>query len=232
MTFGSKTTRSEFAFQDGTTVPSAKEHVLLKITINSRLAFYSHLKQLCEKVANKLSVLKSIAPYSNHNQRRLIYSSSFIGQFSYCPLIWTFPSSQSNHLTYKLQELALRIIYNDYDSNFSQLIEMSMTEIYNFSNDLSYSVMNDTFQKQENSYSLGNPASLVSKRKFTTTYGIDTISFREPQIWQDCPRDIKNSCSLKLFKSNFKRCETLTCHCKICKTLVPCMDYIDRPCDN
>ena len=58
--------------------------------------------------------------------------------------------------------------------------------------------MNDIFQKQENYYSLRNPRSLVSKRKFRTTYGIDTISFRGPHIWKDLPQDVKNSDSLNL----------------------------------
>ena len=77
-------------------------------------------------------------------------------------------------------------------------IKVLMTEIYKFLNDLSPRIMNDIFQKQENYYSLRNPRSLVSKRKFTTTYGI------EPQIWQDLPQEIKNSDSLNHVKSNIK----------------------------
>ena len=48
--------------------------------------------------------------------------------------------------------------------------------------------MSDIFQKQRNYYSQKNPRSLVSKQIYTTTYGIDgidTISFRGPQIWKD-----------------------------------------------
>ena len=82
-------------------------------------------------------------------------------------------------------------------------IKVLMTEIYKFLNDLSR-IMNDIFQKQENYYSLRNPRSLVSKRKFTTTYGFDTMSFREPQIWQDLPQEIKNSDSLNHVKFNIK----------------------------
>ena len=77
-------------------------------------------------------------------------------------------------------------------------IKVLMTEIYKFLNDLSPRIMNDIFQKQENYYSLRNLRSLVSKRKFTTTYGI------EPQIWQDLPQEIKNSDSLNHVKSNIK----------------------------
>ena len=75
MTFGLNTTKNEFVFEDGIIVLSAKEHVVLGITINSRLTFYYHLKQLCQKVVNKLNALTRIAPYLSYNQRRLICSS-------------------------------------------------------------------------------------------------------------------------------------------------------------
>ena len=73
MTFGLNTIKNEFFLEDGT-IPSAEEHVVLGITINSRLTFYSHLKQLCKKVANRLNYLTRIAPYLSYNQMRLIYS--------------------------------------------------------------------------------------------------------------------------------------------------------------
>ena len=61
-------------------------------------------------------------------------------------------------------------------------IKVFMTEMYIFLNDLSAPIMHEIFQKQENKYSLRNPRFLVSTRKFATTYGIDTISFRGPKI--------------------------------------------------
>ena len=57
MTFGLNTTKNDFVFKDGTIVPSVEEHVVLGITIDYRLTFYSHMKQLCKKVANKLNAL-------------------------------------------------------------------------------------------------------------------------------------------------------------------------------
>ena len=145
MTFGFNTIKNEFGLEDGTIVPFAEEHVVLGITIDARWTFYSHLKQLCKKVANKVNALTRVTPYLSYNQRRLIYSSFFPGQLSYCPLIWIFYSRQSNHLINKHQVRALRVTYNDYDSSFSELLEMSnvstihiknikvlMTEIYNF----------------------------------------------------------------------------------------------------
>ena len=63
--------------------------------------------------------------------------------------------------------------------------------------------MSDISEKHEDHYSLRNPRSLASKRKMTTIYGIDTIAF------------------------NIKRYGNLTCHCKICRTFMPCVGYID-----
>ena len=57
MTFGLNTTKNDFVFKDGTIVPSAEEHVVLGKTIDYPLTFYSHMKQLCKKVANKLDAL-------------------------------------------------------------------------------------------------------------------------------------------------------------------------------
>ena len=83
-------------------------------------------------------------------------------------------------------ERALRIIYKDYDSSFSQHFEVSnestipiknvevlMTGIHKFLDDLSPRIINDIFQKSEN-YFL-KFSYLVSKRKFITTYGTASI---------------------------------------------------------
>ena len=83
MTFGSTT------IEDDIIVPSAaEEHLVPGITIDFYLTFYSHLKQLCKKVANKLNALTRIAPYLRHNQTRLIYSL-FREEISACAAVHT-----------------------------------------------------------------------------------------------------------------------------------------------
>ena len=124
MSYGSNPDKSDLILEDSTKIPSAEEYVILGVTIDNRLTFYNHLKNLCKKIANKLNALTRIAPYLNHNQIRLIYNSFFKGQLSYCPLIWTFCSRRSNHLINKLQGRALMIAYNDFNLSFCELLEM------------------------------------------------------------------------------------------------------------
>ena len=63
--------KNEVVLEDGTIVPSAEGRVVLGITIDSRLTFFSYLKQLCKKVVNKLNALTKSVPYFKYNQRRL-----------------------------------------------------------------------------------------------------------------------------------------------------------------
>ena len=44
-------------------------------------------------------------------------------QFNYCPLVRIFCSRKSNNLINKVQERALRLITNDYQSSFNILLD-------------------------------------------------------------------------------------------------------------
>ena len=226
--------------EDSNEIPSADKYVILGVTIDNRLTFYNHLKNFCKKIANKLNALTRIGPYLTHNQIRLIYNSFFKGQLRYCPLIWIFFSRRSNHLVNKLQERALRIASNDFNSSFSELLEMAnestkharnlkflLNEVHKFLNGLSPPIMKEMFQTNDCPYDLRNPRILASKHKSTIKYGINTIAFRGSQIWQNIPSEIRNSESLSLFKSNIKQIQSLPYRCKICRLFIANLAYID-----
>ena len=70
MTSGPNTTKMNFSLKMAQLyLLSAEKHAVLKITIDFHLTFYSHLKQLCKKVANALNALTRIASYRTHNPK-------------------------------------------------------------------------------------------------------------------------------------------------------------------
>ena len=87
--------------------------------------------------------------------------------------------------------------------------------------------MNEVFQTNDCPYDLRNPRILASKHKSTIKYGINTIAFKGPQIWQNIPLEIRNSESLSLFRSNIKQIQSLPYRCKICRSLIANLGYID-----
>ena len=55
-----------------------------------------------------------------------------VSEFGYCPLVWMFRSRELNSRVNKLQERALRLVYQDYASSFTDLFEKyNSTIIYN-----------------------------------------------------------------------------------------------------
>ena len=122
------------------------------VRTSSDLTYYADLKQLCKQVAKELNALTIIAPYFNHNKRRLINSCR--------PSIWNFCSRQSRHFINKHEKWALRTIYNNHDSSFSEFLEMSNKSTihiknikirmssYKFLSDISHPIMNNIFQKK------------------------------------------------------------------------------------
>ena len=95
--------------------------------------------------------------------------------------------------------------------------------------------MNEVLRTNDCPYYLKNPRILASKHKSTIKNGINTIAFKGAQIWQNIPLKIRNSASLSLFKANIKQIQSLPCRCKICRTFIANLGYIDRflsPCTN
>ena len=113
----------------------------------------------------------------------------------------------------RIHERALRIVHNDNTTSFEQLLILSGSikihhrnlqllaiEIYKALNNLSSPLMSDLFRATDIRYSLRKGEVLTSYNIKTKSYGIDSISYLAPKIWDILPIEIKNSQSLKVFK--------------------------------
>ena len=106
-------------------------------------------------------------------------------------------------------------------------LKFLLTEVYKFLNGLSPPIMNEVFQTNDCPYDLRNPRIPASKPKSTKKYGINTVAFKVPQIWQNIPLEIRLSESLSLFKSNIIHIQNLPCRCKICRSFIANLGYRD-----
>ena len=86
-------------------------------------------------------------------------------EFGYCPLVWMFHSRKLNNQVNKLHERALRIVYQDYASSFTELlvkdysttvdnrnIQLLATELFKVKNGLSPPFMNEIFVENAQHY--------------------------------------------------------------------------------
>ena len=57
-------------------------------------------------------------------KRRLLMSSYIISQFNYCTLVWIIHNRKLNKKINKVHERALRIVYGDHKTSFSELLNI------------------------------------------------------------------------------------------------------------
>ena len=94
------------------------------ISIDTTLSFEHHITSLCKKASQKLHALARIAHYMDFEKRRSLMKAFVISQFNYCPLIWMFHNRALNNRINKIHERALRLIYQNKNLSFSELIEL------------------------------------------------------------------------------------------------------------
>ena len=93
------------------------EMKLLRVTIDNKLKFDNHIANVCFTTNQKLSVLSRLASLLTFDRKRILFKAFFESQFKYYPLIWMFCSRIN-----KLNERGFRLVYDDYETSFSNLL--------------------------------------------------------------------------------------------------------------
>ena len=161
-----------------------------------------------------------------------------LSQFGYCNLIWMFHNRSLNNKINRIHERTLRIIYNDYSSTFSELLEKDnsvtihernlrnlATELYKVLNGLSPKILDEVFpMKKSIKYNSKLPFETSNIR--TTNYGIHSLSYMGPKIWSILPLEIKESKTIFEFRNKIKNWKPAGCPCRICKSYIHGVGYI------
>ena len=130
--------------------------------------FNNHISDLCKKANRKISALARVTPFMVICIRKLLMNAFVTSQFSYCPLISKCHSCSNNKKIDMLPQSCLRIIYNDKQPSFTELlnkdnsvsphirnIQRLAIEMIRFYNGLSPPLMKNIFKlKVENPYNL------------------------------------------------------------------------------
>ena len=96
---------------------------LLVVVIDRDLSFDGYVSSLCRKAGKKLSALARLSHYMSLKQRRVLMKSFIEAQFGYCQLIWMFHTPELNRKINQIHERALRIVYRDNSSSFTELLK-------------------------------------------------------------------------------------------------------------
>ena len=101
-----------------------------------------------------------------------------------------------------------------------------VTEMFKAKNGLLPELMNDVFEFIEKPYSLRATSHFRSKKIRTTKYGIETLSYLGPKLWNVVPNEYKTIESLEDFKAKIKTWVPENRPCKLCKTYIYQVGFI------
>jgi hypothetical protein len=96
---------------------------LLGIDIDYQLNFDDHISTICRKASQQLNILKRLGSYLNRLNKLTIFHTFILNNFNFCPLAWHFCTDKKFKKLEKVQERALRFIYEDYNSSYEELLQ-------------------------------------------------------------------------------------------------------------
>ena len=147
--------------------------------------------------------------------------------------------SRTSNMINKLHERSLRIILNDYSSGFDILlgnnndicnhhrnIQALLIEVFKIKNELAPPIMESISNQRFNTYNLKNFQEFATERKRTVSYGLETLSYRYPQLWSLLPESLKEMNSFSQFKRNIKHWICRDCPCRLCKVYIQNLGFL------
>ena len=200
---------------EGNTIPSSDSIKVLGVTLDKNLQYNTHIiySNLCSKASTQINVMKRIGKYLNTDYRIAMYKSFISSNFSYCPVSWMFCGKRNSDKLEKLQERALRFVFSDYTSPYSDLLKrgnfLSLSalrirylaiEIYKCVHGLNPPYLNELFTRKDTRYNLRDSNRLQQPEFQTARYGFKSFRYYGSKLWNSLRADVKHSENLYHFK--------------------------------
>ena len=128
-----------------------------------------------------------------------------------------FHNRTLNNKINNLHERALRLVYKDHNSTFSELLCKDNTlnihqrnlqklaiEMYKVKNNFSPSIVNDLFTRHTAKYDLRQNKTWETSSIRTVLYGTETVYYRGPKTWEIILDSMGKSTTLTEFKRKVK----------------------------
>ena len=228
---GPKTNKHNLSFDlKGNKITCEENVKLLGITVDSHLNFDKHISEICKKASQQLNILKRIGKYLNRLGRLTIYYSFILSNFNYCPVTWHFCSEKNTKKIEKIQERALRFIYEDYENTYENLLKKSKlpslrirrlrtiaVETFKIIHKQSPSYLHDIISIKDQKYNFRHQDKAVLPRVRTTRYDLNSFRYNAAQIWNELPNHFRQETSLEHFKNIIHTWNGSSCQCSACR---------------
>ena len=182
---------------------------ILGVTLDDKLNFKTHIRNICQKASRQINALKRISKFLNKQCRMHVYKSFVCANFNYCPVVWMFCGKTNLGKLERLQVRALSTILLDKSLSYDDLLKKSgqlsvrtnlirllSIEVFKCVRGINPSYLNDMFTEPSSCYDFRNPSRLLQPQFNTYTFGYKSFRYFGSKVWN-------------LLPSNLKRCDNI-----------------------
>ena len=182
--------------------------------IDSQLNFDEQVSLICKKVNDQLNVMIRFRQLVNTSTLLQLYKVFVLPRFQFCSVVWHFCSSRNSEKLESLNKRALRVVFNDRESTYTQLLDRkAATSLYNLRvQNMLITIhkcihinffpayLKDLLTLRLTVYSLRGTDILSSCRPAFTSYGLHSFKYFACKTWNSLPENIRTESILAGFK--------------------------------
>ena len=116
---------------------------------------------------------------------------------------------------------------SQYINSYNKNIRLLGIELYKVRNNLSTHLMSEIFNLRNIDYNLRSQTDFKQGPVNTVNYGLKSLRYLAPKIWDIIPLEIRNAGSLTEFITNIKSWIPKHCPCTLCRIYIQHVGYID-----
>ena len=105
---------------------------ILGVNIDDQLRFTEHISDICKKPSRKIGVLARVRNLISCKTKLQLYLTAILPHLTYCQTVWHFCKQSERRKLERLQESALRAIYNCRTDTYEDLLRRAnLPSLYN-----------------------------------------------------------------------------------------------------
>ena len=176
------------------------------------------IKNICRNLSQQITVLKRMKKLLSLKLREKLFRTFIAPHFNYWAESWHFCSNRLTGKLKKLNEQALRFVYQDKISAYETLVvkngystlanqrlaKMLNTVFGAIGNEKVPTSISELLTAPNSNYNLHGDAILKLPKVNSTKYGIKSWRYQAARLWNTIPNNLRNIDSYRSFKRGLK----------------------------
>ena len=205
---------------DGISIEPLKSIKLFGVLLDSELNFSEHISFVCKMASQQIGVLRRLRKLIPTRAKLQLYKAAILPHLTYCSTIWHFCRASYKRKVERLQERALRVVFNNESLSYDELLRLAELPsqvnrrvqdiailMFKAKKNLLPSRIQELFTLKANCdrrYSLRN-SDFKMPRFNTIKYGKHSIRYYGPFLWSKLTKELRTEDSLHGFKTKIRR---------------------------